>query len=117
MSESEQQRRERAAQVHALGLRGSDAMAEVIAELEALGERQVVSMLRLATYDWRRAIARRCNELELGNTRVRKAAHPEYSEHVRRLRAEHAARDKPPLRLVQARDSVNRLRREARDAG
>ena len=64
MGMSKQQKRERSAQVHALGLQASDALKAVIADFTELGETSLARSLRVRLFEVRRDIARRCNELE-----------------------------------------------------
>jgi hypothetical protein len=64
MGMSKQQKRERALQVHALGMQGSDALKAVIEDLAELGETSLVRCLRVRLFELRRDVARRCNELE-----------------------------------------------------
>jgi len=100
---SKQQKRERAAKVHALGLAASDTLRDVLAELAALGEHKLVAQLRLPTFDWRRAIAGRCNELEVGDVKLLRRPQSDYDAHLLALKRAYAGRVKPPLRVVSVR--------------
>lgn len=71
MAMSRQQRAERSAQVHALGLKGSEAMDGVIKSFRCMGERQLAAALSVELIHWRQAIARRCNDLDRPAVQVR----------------------------------------------
>jgi hypothetical protein len=108
MSMSQQQKRERAAKVHALGLRGSDALKAVIAELMALGELDLAKGLGAAQVMWRNPIAQRVNELEGFVPRRRPLI--DNSERVQELRGEYAARPGLARALTQpARPNVRKV--------
>jgi hypothetical protein len=116
MAMTEQQKRERAARVHALGLVASDALVQFRAQLIEMGEHDMARRLAPIKTALQREVAARCNELERpALPRPKTLSHPDYSEHIERLKREYAVRPRPPLRVVE---SVSAARdREVLDAG
>lgn len=118
-------RQQRAVWVHALGCSVAQAMTAAIVQLRAAGEHNLATAVTACKLDWERAIRRRCDELE--RKRLQERTPPvmrampirgdDWHACVQVLRSQYAPRDRPPLRLVLARDSVSRMRREAEQAG
>jgi hypothetical protein len=102
MGMSKQQKRERSAQVHALGLQASDALKAAIADLAELGETSLARSLRVRLFELRRDVARRCNELEHEGLTAAQRDDAALLQSIRRTRE---GMPTPPMRLREVLDA------------
>lgn len=102
MGMTKQQKRERAAQVHTLGLQGSDALKAVIADLAELGETSLARNLRVRLFELRRDVARRCNELERDGLTAAQRDNAALLQSIRRSRE---GMPRQPVRLREVLDA------------